>query len=324
MQDKFFRFLSRQVATYILRKPDLANLIYIKYHSFRSYWDMTLNYFAWKLGLKKSFQVVSLVLEPTNHCTLRCAICPTREDMERKRGFMDYDLFKKIIDENSHVQFINLFLWGEPLLHPRIFDMIQHAKGKGIEVNFYSNGTLLDLEKGKLILKNKVDRVVFSLDGVDGTYEKIRNYPYEKLEKNILDFLSLRKEMKASTAIDVSMVVGKGTEAGVKDFKKRWAGVADTVWLQRQNTYEKKERTNSCFELWRGNVVIHWNGTVVPCFIDYDATVKLGDANTNSIREIYNGKKYQQIRAMHAKGKFPSICHYCTEFETEEVSSRVV
>lgn len=37
-----------------------------------------------------------------------------------------------------------------------------------------------------------------------------------------------------------------------------------------------------------------------------------------------NGEKFQQIRAMHAKGEFPGICHFCTEYETKVVSSRVV
>ena len=324
MKETFYRFLSSLVARFILRKPDLADLIYIKYHSLEAYLGMSLSYFAWRLGWKKSFQVISIVVEPTNHCTLRCTFCPARQDMERDMGYMDFDLYKKIIDENSHVQFINLFLWGEPLLHPRIIDMIRYAKNKGIEVVFYSNGTLLDEKMGKMILEAGPDRVVFSLDGVEGTYEKIRNYPYKKVEQNILNFLALRKQMNARTAIDVSMVIGKDTEDGAKDFEKRWTSVADTVRMQRQNTYEKKERTKSCFELWRGNIVIHWDGTVVPCFIDYDATVKLGDAKKQSISEIYNGDSFQKIRVMHAKGKFPGICHYCTEYETKIVSSRVV
>lgn len=324
MKERFFRFLSRLVACYVLKKPDLADLIYSKYHTFKSYWEMVLNYCAWRLGMKKSFHIVSIVLEPTNHCTLRCALCPTSDDMKRERGYMDYDLFTRIIDENSHIQFVNLFLWGEPLLHPRIFEMIAYAKSKGIEANMYSNATLLDQEKSRMLLESGLDRLVISLDGVDSAYESIRNYPYKKVEQNILELLALRKEMDARTAVDVSMVVGKETEDGVKEYKKRWVSVVDTLWLQRQNTYEKKQRTKSCFELWRGNVVVHWNGTVVPCFIDYDATVKLGDASKQSIEEIYNGEKFQQIRTMHANGKFPMICNFCSEYESKEVSSRVV
>ncbi|MEN6318289.1 MAG: radical SAM protein [Syntrophaceae bacterium] len=324
MKEKFFRFLSYLVAVLVLRKPDLADLIYIKYHSFNAYWQMGVSYFAWRLGLKKSFHIVSIVIEPTNRCTLRCEVCPTKEDMTRKKGFMDFELYKKIIDENSNVEFINLFLWGEPLLHPRIIDMIQYAKEKSIEVTFYSNGTLLDQEMSRRILETGVDRVTVSLDGVDEMYEKSRNYPYEKVERNILGLLELRNEMHVRTAIDVSMVISEETECGVEAFEKRWTSVADTVRMQRHNTYEKKERSKSCFELWRGNVLVHWDGTVVPCFIDYDATVKLGDANKQTLREIYNGKEFQQIRAMHAKGNFPEICHFCTEYESKIVSSRVV
>lgn len=323
MEKKFFRVLATLVSRLILGKSDLDELVFSKYHSFQAYLEMTLNYVAWRLGLRKSFRVVSIVIEPTNFCTLRCTVCPTRDDMSRKRGYMDFNLYKKIVDENSHVQFVNLFLWGEPFLHPQIIDMITYARDRGIEVEIYSNGTLVDSEMGRKILETGIDRIIFSLDGVDGAYESVRNYPYIKVEKNILGFLALRNEMKARTMVDVSMVVGRETECAVAELKERWAPIADTVRLQRQNTYEKKERTKSCFELWRGNVVVHWDGTVVPCFIDYDASVKLGDAGRESIRSIYNGEAFQKIRSMHARGEFPEICYLCSEYETEVVSSRV-
>lgn len=323
MKEKMFRFLSTLVAKFILGKDDLEDLVFSKYHSLNAYWAMTLNYLTWRLGLKKSFRIVSLVIEPTNQCTLHCLFCPTKDDMTRQKGFMDFDLYKKIIDENSRVEFVNLFLWGEPLLHPRIFEMVKYAKDKGIEVHFYSNATLLNEKTGRAILESGADRVVFSLDGIGEMYEKIRNFPYPKIEQNILDLLALRKELKARTAIDVSMVVGRETECAVKEFKEKWTPIVDTVRLQRQNTYEKNQRSKSCFELWRGNVLIHWDGTVAICFIDYDATVKLGDANKHSIKDIYNGAKYQQMRSMQTQGKFPRICQYCSEYETKEVSSRV-
>jgi len=221
------------------------------------------------------------------------------------------------------VQFVNLFLWGEPLLHPRVTDMIKYAKENEIEVEIYSNATLLDDRMSRAILETRLDRIIFSLDGVDGMYESLRNFPYDRVEKSIMTFLEMRNQMKAPTSVDVSMVVVQETECAVSDFKTRWEPIVDTARLQRHNTYEKNERTTSCFELWRGNGVVHWDGTVVPCFIDYDATVKLGDANTQTLQEIYNGKRYQQIRTMHTRGIFPGICHYCSEYETREVSSRV-
>jgi len=92
MKEIFFRFLSRLVARYVLRKPDLDGLVFSKYHSLRAYLEMGLNYLAWRTGSRKSFQVVSIVIEPTNNCTLRCRICPTRDDMTRKKGFMDFEL----------------------------------------------------------------------------------------------------------------------------------------------------------------------------------------------------------------------------------------
>lgn len=322
IKEKVFRGISFFVAEYILRKPDLADLIYIKYHSPNAIFKMAINYFTFRLRAKKSYKIVSLIIEPTNNCTLRCKVCPTRDNMTRKRGIMDFDLYKKIIDQNPNVSFIQLCLWGESLLHPQIINMIKYAKNKGIEVSFYSNATLLNKKMNHGLLTSGLDRIVFSLDGVDETYTKIRNFPYQKIEKNILSFLEDKKRLKSKTKVDVSMVICNETKSSLARFKKRWLPLADAVRVQPQNTYQKSERKKPCFELWRGNIIVLWDGAVVPCCVDFNGTLKLGDANKQTLKEIFNAPLFQKIRLTQKEGKFPEICHFCTEYQTEEASSR--
>ena len=60
-----------------------------------------------------------LNIEPTNHCDLKCPLCPTGlEDKSVERGTMKIEQFKPVIDRLSkYLQSVNLYSWGEPLLH---------------------------------------------------------------------------------------------------------------------------------------------------------------------------------------------------------------
>lgn len=90
----------------------------------------------------------SLQIEPTNFCNINCICCPT-DRMVRKKGHMDFELFRKIIDEASKigVRRVHLLLHGEPMIHPRIVDMIRYIKSKSIAINLTTNGMLFSKEK---------------------------------------------------------------------------------------------------------------------------------------------------------------------------------
>ena len=73
-------------------------------------------------------KITSLIIEPTNTCNLRCTFCFVTDGMTRDGGFMDFDLFKKIIDDCTDLEHLCMHNWGEPLLHKDIFRMIEYAK----------------------------------------------------------------------------------------------------------------------------------------------------------------------------------------------------
>lgn len=108
-----------------------------------------------------------LDIETTNNCNLRCPMCG-RNWMEEKIGYLDWELFKKIIDEGIkyHLPSIKLNYRREPLLHPDLSKMVKYAKEKGIlEVQSNTNGLLLNDQKAEELIEAGLDRIIFSFDG---------------------------------------------------------------------------------------------------------------------------------------------------------------
>ena len=85
---------------------------------------------SYRFGVSKLFSMPKmLALDPTNLCDLKCPLCPTGlRDKTIERGSIKLEQFKTIIDRLAkHLQSINLYSWGEPLLHRSLVDMIRHT-----------------------------------------------------------------------------------------------------------------------------------------------------------------------------------------------------
>src|SRR3989304_2259966 len=137
-----------------------------------------------------------LWVEPTSFCNLKCPMCTSKDIPEEKIGYMDWDLYRKIIDEaKGFVYDINLFLGGESLFHKRLPDMIRYAKENGISTRLSTNATVLTKDKAKAILDAGLDFIIFSFDGYEKeVYEEIRvNANFEKTLGNIKGFLEEKK-----------------------------------------------------------------------------------------------------------------------------------
>src|SRR3954466_10217263 len=95
-----------------------------------------------------------LQVEPVGQCNLRCKMCPIQF---RKDGppygppaFMDFDKFTRLIDQFPDLEELQLQGLGEPMMHPRFFDMVSYAVGKGILVGTNTNLTLLNARRAEL------------------------------------------------------------------------------------------------------------------------------------------------------------------------------
>ena len=289
----------------------------------------------------KSFP--SIRIEPTNVCMMNCKMCP-RKHMKRKVGFMDLGLFEKIV---SQLKFkgdkVTLHHFGDPLLHPKIGEMIRILHKYGLRANFSTNPVTLTEKNIDAILDNNLDAIHISLDGATKeTLEKIRgkNANYEKSIERLNDFLREKLRRGKKTEVTVSIINMKETKEEIEDFKKKWSvkgvdkilvkpfiqwdGSIDEINKLAEDSQLAKSHRNkqdyTCFWPW-SRLVVLWDGRVVPCCYDYDAKVVLGDLNKQTLKEVWNSKEMQNFRKLNLN-KFPKnhLCEKCHEKEGSKKS----
>jgi len=116
-----------------------------------------------------------IYIDPLNYCNLHCPLCPTGQGvLGRGKGKMPFDLYKKIIDQvYKKILFINLFNWGEPLLHPEIHKFIRYANEKRIGVRISTNLNKITENQARLLVSAGLEEIYIDIDGAtQETYEK--------------------------------------------------------------------------------------------------------------------------------------------------------
>ena len=132
-----------------------------------------------------------LQIEPVGQCNLRCQMCAIQFRQDGPPygplAFMDYDRFTGLIDGWTGLQELHLQGLGEPMMHPRFFDMVRYAAGKGIRVSTNSNLTLLNQRRAAACVASGLERLHVSIDGATPeTYERIRvRSHYDRVVRNL-------------------------------------------------------------------------------------------------------------------------------------------
>ncbi|MEW5766873.1 MAG: radical SAM protein [bacterium] len=276
-----------------------------------------------------------LYLESTNQCNLKCIMCPNGLGlMERKKGLMDFGLFKSIIDEMApHVEATTVHIWGEPLLHPQMPEMIDYAASCGVQVEMSTNAVLLNETMTKALLKTGLAVIYLCLDGAKKeTYEKIRRQgSYEETKANIENFLALRREKtNGYLSVNIQIVEMDPTRDEIDSFVEKWSlpGVdhinvkAFDSWgnqLPGISQLESQKRKVSpdrfhCPNLWY-HAHIYWDGTLVCCDRDFDAKYPLGNVS-EGVMKVWNGDKMARLREKHITGHLNDVpsCRECVEW----------
>lgn len=286
---------------------------------------------AKKIANRSTFPM-GLLVETINACNARCTMCPY-PSMTRPKGTMDWDLYKRIVDEVAQhdVRRFQLNATNEPLLDPQIMKRIRYAKDKGIQgTRFFSNGSLLTEEKGRELLKSGLELMIISLDGATKeTYESIRiNLNYDVVVGNITRFLEMRKaEGLEFPKVELHMTVSQTNKEQADQFVKQFKPLADVVTATVAHDWAGQTGENNplyvmnntipqtpCRRLWYDFNIL-WDGRVCLCCLDYDGKVILGNVNDQSIAAIWNGPAYDTVRTAHVNGEQTTLdlCNTCNE-----------
>jgi radical SAM protein with 4Fe4S-binding SPASM domain len=276
-------------------------------------------------------------LELASVCNLKCPMCYTitpEFKQQVTKGFMDADLFKKIIDEVAGKVFaVRLSFRGEALLHKNFVDFAHYAKASGIkEVSTLTNGAKLRGDFLESVVSSGIDWITISIDGIGETYEKIRRpikFP------QIVNNLQQIQAFKDQHSMEKPVVKVQGIWPAVKEdpelYYNTFKPITDLVAFNPLIDYLRNdediiyEYDFSCPQLYQ-RIVIGSDGKVMMCSNDEDGEEIIGDATTQTIHEIWHGKKLNQLRTQHSSGSFKEIspckkCYYPRKTEVNEFAS---
>ena len=162
-------------------------------------------------------------IEVTNRCNLKCKMCP-RDYFKVPKEDMPLDTFKKIVSRLVGVKLLTLTGWGEPLIHPHIFEMIACCKKKGYSLKLTTNGTLLTSDFRRRVIESGLDEITISIESVKKVSEDghsnlhVLQYVKDlvKERKGSIPKMTLQATLHRGEGQDVCDVIRFGKEAGVE------------------------------------------------------------------------------------------------------------
>ncbi len=276
-----------------------------------------------------------MYLESTNACNLRCIMCPTGCGASRRRkGFLDWDLFRQIVDEMApHVTMTTLHIWGEPLLHPRLIDMIAYCRDRGLHSEISTNAVLLTPALSQAILDAGLGAIYLCIDGTTPeTYEAVRREAsYERTRENILKFLELRTKGGYDQPLTKLQIIELApTASQIEAFKliwnlpgvdkinvkafDSWGDQIPEISSLRADANPSLPPRYHCPNLWY-HVHIYWDGTLVCCDRDYDAKYPLGNVG-DGVMKAWRGPAMTRLRLKHLNYDLDDLgaCGNCVEW----------
>ncbi|MBM3245398.1 MAG: radical SAM protein [Candidatus Omnitrophica bacterium] len=270
-----------------------------------------------------------LTIEITNHCNLDCIFCP-RSKMKRPKGFMDFRMFKGLVDQaKGYLELIDFDLMGETVLHPQIVEFVSYCRRSGIRTMLSSNMMLTDSKLVQELISAGLDMLTMDIDAATPqTYGVLRRGgDFGKVKQNIESVLGLGDRRLFKVIKMVYTALNKH-EAGI--FQEMWRGKGadyerlspyenmDKQLLELNAVPENKRcgRRSPCVQLWR-KFAVCWDGTAVACCDDYDKFSVLGDVNNDSIMDIWNGGPMVNLRRKHVSADLHTapFCRECRLFE---------
>lgn len=290
---------------------------------------------------------ISISFEPTTSCNLRCPECPSGlRAFTRPTGMLQKDFFTTTINDlHKHLLYLIFYFQGEPYLNPQFLEMVKYASSKGIYTATSTNAHYLTETAARKTVESGLDRLIISIDGTtQEVYEQYRvGGKLSKVLEGTRNMVNARKEMNSKKPfIFFQFLVVKPNEHQVNDIKKlaKEMGVDEVRFKTAQvydyandpnqlipvnekysryqrnadGTYRSKNKlANRCWKLWHANVIT-WDGMVVPCCFDKDASHPLGNLRDQPFKQVWQSDEYKKFRTslMHSR-KNIDICANCSE-----------
>lgn len=279
-----------------------------------------------------------LIIDPCNFCNLRCPLCPTgMEKLGREQSMMSLDCFKKWFDPHAPYLFeVYLHNWGESLMNPALFDMVDHARKANVGTNLSSNLVIAQPHHLDAMVESGLEYLVVSLDGTDqASYEPYRvRGDFDRVVHNMSELLRKRKAAGARTpVVEWQYIVMKHNEHKVAEAeklaqkigvdlirfipvglpfeeKRNWKNLAEQWYPSsvlgreqgaagEEQQYGQGTRKGPCFYLYR-SMVVNADGGVSPCCIVHrkDRDFAQLDEAFDDVMPVWNNPKFRSGRSL--------------------------
>lgn len=276
---------------------------------------------------------ITLGMELLNKCNFACVMCHTTRDKSPKIT-LPRATIERVLTECGR-EGLPALMFGigeEPLLHKQFRDVFELAKTADVmDIFLFTNGMLLTEDLARFLIERQIARVFVSLDAATPeTFRKIRGKDeLERIERNIHTLVRLRDEQgSALPMVRVSFCVQPGNMAEKSAFIAKWQDVVDHIDFQMMHDFndvgamsaiDEEERNAAgppadpalrCHQPWE-KLTIWANGDVSPCCTFHGKNVIVGNVETESLKEIWQGDRINNIRAQLATGSLNPVCRVC-------------
>ena len=270
--------------------------------------------------------------EITNICNLNCSFCPKTKRAKRNVSLMEFEEVARKLQ--GRVEYLYLHLMGEPTLHPDLVDILNRSSVLGFKVIITTNGTMLR-EKGEVLLNSdavyKISISVHSFEANNALSVDMNDYL-----TSCFEFARIAAEKEKICVFRLWNLDGENTK-GENDrnsyildqmrrfFGDKWADtrsgkrICNKIFLEYGEKFEwpdpeaneKCDENRFCHGL-RDQIGILCDGTVVPCCLDSEGTIKLGNIFESSFEDIINSPKAKAFYDSFTKRKSPhKLCANC-------------
>lgn len=264
-------------------------------------------------------------LEITNVCNLSCSFC---HGTIREPRFISIEEFKTAATKlRSIVDFLYFHLLGEPLLHPDLAEFFVISEELGFKVNLTTNGTLLKDREDVLLSANALRKVSISL----------HSYEVNSIGMSLDDYLDMCfkfcKKAAENKKIAVMRLWNKGGFDSLnneilkkmhKTFEGEWQEqysgykLCEYVFLEWGELFDWPDKNaediggnHSCYGL-RDQIGVLCDGTVVPCCLDAEGTINLGNIFENDLTKILSSERAEKLKkSFQTRNVTEDLCRRC-------------
>ena len=288
----------------------------------------------------------TLSIEPTTSCNLRCPECLSGlRAFQRPTGMLNVNHALQWIDDMAPwLMYVNLYLQGEPLLHPQLEEVVRRCHHHGLYSSTSTNAHHLTKERCQALVDSGLSRLILSIDGL--TQETYASYRVGgSLEKVLTGTRTLLEAKQARghgphvvwqflvvgpNEHEVPQLLETAANLGVDEVQIKTAqldqphdGHPLLTSAPEFRRYDRNPRTSqwtirnpmndACWRMWHGTVIT-WDGRVVPCCFDKDANHVMGNLTTQTMKEIWHDRPYSTFRSnLFANRAGLDMCTNCSE-----------